>query len=205
MTILTRERLFAVPLHLHRGDARQPKAIMLRHDGDHFTAAYDPERASLDATVMLARVRLSSEGVIISEVILEDHEPDLTALYHAASKLLLNVEITDGPRITEPVVKVLSQDPTQAVYFIPKGWDLSDALARLPAAFANARPEVARHLKRIEQAKKDSDEKINHALDVVAMLILETDDPDGVYDEVLHLLRQVRAERVADTAPAKAA
>lgn len=31
-------------------------------------------------------------------------------------------------------MRVLSQDPTQATYFIPEGWDLSDALERLPAA-----------------------------------------------------------------------
>ncbi|MFE9172008.1 hypothetical protein ACFYNZ_21375 [Streptomyces kebangsaanensis] len=205
MTILTRERLFAVSLHLHQGDARQAKAVMLRRDGDRFTATYDSERVSLDATVMLVRACLSSEGITVSEVVLEDHEPDLTALYHAASKLLLNVEITDGPRITEPVVKVLSQDPTQAVYFIPEGWDLSDALARLPAAFASARPEVARHLKRIEQAKKDSGEKFNRALDVVARLIVETDDPDGVYDEVLQLLHQVQARQATADTPATAA
>lgn len=205
MTILTRGRLFTVSLHLRQGDARQAKAAMLRRDGDCFIATYDPERISLDTAVVLARALLSSESITVCEVILEGHAPDLTALYRAASKLLLDVEITSGPRITEPTVRVLSQDPTQATYFVPEGWDLPDALGRLPAAFADARPKVARNLKRIEQAKKDSGGKIDHALDVVAMLVLETDDPSDVYDEVLHLLHQVRATRTTAGTPATAA
>jgi hypothetical protein len=143
---------------------------------------------------VLARALLASEGITVSEVVLEGHAPDLTALYRAASKLLLDVEITSGPKITEPIVKVLSQNPTQATYFIPAGWDLSDALDRLPAAFADARPKVARSLERIEQAKKDSGGEIDHALGVVAVLALETDDPEGVFEEVLRLFRQVHAE-----------
>ncbi|WUH92474.1 hypothetical protein OG900_21780 [Streptomyces sp. NBC_00433] len=149
---------------------------------------------------MLARALLASEGITVSEVVLEGHAPDLTALYRDASKLLLDVEITNGPKITEPMVKVVSQDPTQAAYFIPEGWDLSDALDRLPAAFAGARPKVARSLKRIEQAKKDSGGEVDHALDVVAVLVMETDDPEGVFEEVLRLFRQVGAEpKTADT------
>ncbi|QFX83017.1 hypothetical protein [Streptomyces sp. SYP-A7193] len=205
MTILTRERLFTVSLHIHQGDARQAKASLLRRDGDRFIATYDPERASLGTAVMLARVTLSSEGITVSEVILEGHDPDLTALYRAASKLLLDVEIASGLRVTEPAVRVLSEDPTQATYLIPEGWDLNDALGRLPAAFAAARPKVARNLKRIEQAKKESGGKIDHALDVVAVLVLETDDPDGVYDEMLQLLHQVRTERTTAAAPATVA
>ncbi|MFD9120562.1 MULTISPECIES: hypothetical protein [Streptomyces] len=205
MTILTCERLFAVSLHLRQGDAQQAKAVMLRRDGDRVIAAYDPERASLDTAAVLTRALLSSERITISEVILEGHDPDLTALYRAASKLLLDVEIASGPRVTEPAVRVLSEDPTQATYFIPEGWDLNDALGRLPAAFAAARPKVARSLKRIEQAKKESGGKIDHALDVIAVLVLETDDPVGVWDEVLQLLHQVRAERTSGAAPATAA
>ncbi|WP_307660606.1 hypothetical protein [Streptomyces sp. V1I1] len=64
---------------------------------------------------------------------------------------------------------------------------------------------MARNLKWIEQAKKDTGGKINHALDMVAVLILETGDPDGVYNEVLQLLHQVRAERATATTPATAA
>ncbi|MFJ9422425.1 hypothetical protein [Streptomyces sp. NPDC101249] len=205
MTILTRERLFAASLHLRQGDAQQAKAVILRRDGDRFIAVYDPERASLDTAAVLTRALLSSKRITISEVILEGHDPDLTALYRAASKLLLDVEIASGPRVTEPTVRALSQDPTQATYFIPEGWDLNDALGRLPAAFAAARPKVARNLKRIEQAKKESGGKIDHALDVIAVLVLETDDPVGVWDEVLQLLHQVRAERTSGAAPATAA
>lgn len=205
MTILTRERFFTASLHVRQGDARQAKAGLLRRDGDRFIATYDPERASLGTAVVLARVILSSEGITVSEVILEGHDPDLTALFHAASKLLLDVEITTGPRITEPAVRLLSQEPTQATYFIPEDWDLSDALERLPAAFARARPVVARNLERIAQAKKDSGGKIDHALDVIAVLVLETGNPDGVWDEVLELLHQVRTERTTAVAPATAA
>ncbi|MFF0680578.1 hypothetical protein ACFYVW_18605 [Streptomyces tendae] len=205
MTLVSRERLFAAPLHLHKGDARQPLAITLRRDGGHFVATYDPERASLDTAAMLARVRLSSEGIAVSELILVDHAPELTALYRGASKLLLDVEVTSGPRITEPVVRVISQQPTQAVYFIPEGWDPSDALDRLPAAFATARPEIARYLQLIKEAKKEAGGKIDEALDMMAVLILETDDPPGVIEEVARICRQVRSERSTDGAPAKAA
>ncbi|WP_282703429.1 hypothetical protein [Streptomyces sp. CC219B] len=205
MTILTRERLCPVSLHLRQGDAQQAKAIMLRRDGDRFIATYDPERASLDTAAVLARALFSSKGITVSEVILEGHDPDVTALYRAASKLLLDVEITSGPRITEPTVKVRSQDPTQATYFIPEGWDLSGALDRLPAAFAGARPVVARNLERIAQAKKDSGGKIDHALDLIAVLVLETDDPAGVWDEVLQLLHQLQAKQTTVGARATAA
>jgi hypothetical protein len=194
MTILTWERFFPVSLHLRQGDALQGKAISLRRDDDCFTVTYDPEGASLDTAAVLARALLASEGITVSEVVLEGHAPDLTALYRAASKLLLDVEIISGSKITEPTVKVLSQDPTQATYFIPEGWNLSDAIYRLPAAFAEARPKVARSLKRIEQAKKDSGGEVDHALDAVAVLVLETDDPDGIFKEVLRLFREIPAE-----------
>lgn len=81
MTILTRERFFTASLHVHLGDARQAKAGLLRRDGDRFIATYDPERASLGTAVVLARVILSSEGITVTEVILEGHDPDLTALF----------------------------------------------------------------------------------------------------------------------------
>ncbi|MFD7967431.1 hypothetical protein [Streptomyces clavifer] len=205
MTILTRERLSGVSLRVHRGDSVQSTAITLRREGQSCIATYDPERISLDAVTMLIRVLLSSKGEIISEVILEDHDPALTALHRAASKLLLDVEITDGPRITYPTVRARSQNPTRATFFIPQGWDLTDALDELPAAFADARPEAAHQLKLIEQAKKDSGGKIDHALDVVAMLILETDDPDSVYDDLLRLFDEDRTEGTTVDAPATAA
>jgi hypothetical protein len=190
MTILTSERLSPVSLHLRQGDARQEKALMLRRGDDCFTVTYDPGRISLDAAAMLARSLFSSEGKTVFEVVLEGHSPDLTAVYHAASKLLLDVEITSGPKITQPTVKVLSKDPTTATYFIPEGWNLADALDRLPTAFADARPKVARSLERIEQAKRDSGGVIDHALDVVAALVLETDDPSGVFEQMLRVFQQ---------------
>ncbi|MBT2895671.1 hypothetical protein [Streptomyces sp. McG3] len=205
MTLLTRRRLSGVSLRVHRGDSAQSTAITLRREGQSCIAAYDPERISLDAATMLIRMLSSSEGEIISEVVLDDHDPALAALYHAASKLLLDVEITDGPRITCPTVRARGQDPARATYFIPQGWDLTDALDELPAAFTDARPEAARNLKLIERAKKDSEGKIDHALDIVAMLILETDDPDSVYDEMLSLFDEGRSEETTVDAPATAA
>ncbi|GAA2260839.1 hypothetical protein GCM10010415_24120 [Streptomyces atrovirens] len=53
--------------------------------------------------------------------------------------------------------------------------------------------------------KKDTEGKIDEALDMVAALILETDHPRGVLDEVVRVCRQVRTERSAGGAPAKAA
>lgn len=191
-------------LHLRQGDARQEMAIELRRNGN-FTATYDPGRASLEAAVALARIRLSSEGITLSEVNLEGHEPDLTALHRAASKLLLNVEITSGPLITEPIVKIRGEDPTQGVYFVPEGWDLTDALACLPDAFTAARPKVALALARIKEANASTGGQISRALDFVGLLILETGDPDSVYANVLRLLHQVGAETTTAQAPAKTA
>ncbi|MFJ4842178.1 hypothetical protein [Streptomyces sp. NPDC088746] len=205
MTLLTREHLSATSVHIYRGDTGQAKPFLLRRDGDRFITTYDPKRADVGTAAVLTRALLSSEGVSVSEVVLEGHDPALTNLYHAASKLLLDVEITRGPRITKPVVRVVSQDPMQATYFIPKKWDLLDALGGLPTAFADARPEAARQLRMLEQAKKGSEGKIDHALDVVAMLILETDDPDSVYDEMLRLLDQYRPKETPVDAPATAA
>lgn len=205
MTILTRERLSGTSVHIYRGDTGRAKPFLLRRDGDRFITTYDPKRADVDTAAVLTRALLSSKGISVSEVILEGHDPALTNLYHAASKLLLDVEITRGPRITKPVVRVVSQDPMRATYYIPKKWDLLDALDKLPIAFADARLEAARQLKLLEQAKKDSDGKIDHALDVVAMLILETDDPDSVYDEMLHLFDPYRTEGTSVDAPTTAA
>ncbi|MFH8292596.1 hypothetical protein [Streptomyces sp. NPDC018059] len=199
------QNVITAPLRVRRGDGRQKTSLLLSRDGDGFTVAYDPDRASLGITAVLARACLSCDGITVSEVILEGHDPELTALYRAASKLLVNIEITSSPRITEPVVKLDSDDPPQATYFISEGWCLSDALDRLPAAFATARPEVARNLLRIEQTKRDSDGQIDQALDVVAALILKTGNPTDVYDQLLDLLDKVRTERASDTATASAA
>lgn len=131
MTILTWERFFPVSLHLRQGDALQGKAISLRRDDDCFTVTYDPEGASLDTAAVLARALLASEGITVSEVVLEGHAPDLTALYRAASKLLLDVEITSGSKITEPTVKVQS-GPEPGDILRPGG--LESVRRHLPAA-----------------------------------------------------------------------
>ncbi len=46
---------------------------------------------------------------------------------------------------------------------------------------------------------------IDHALDVMARLILGTDDPESVYDEMLRLLDQYRTEETSIDTPATAA
>lgn len=191
MTNRISESFRTASLHLHQGDGRQAKAIVVHRYGDHVAATYDPERTTLDTAIMLIRTRLHSEGITVSDVILEGHEPDLAALYRAASKLLLDVELTRGPLITEPAVKVCSQNPMQAAYLVPEGWDLSDALAKLPAAFASARPKVTRDLELIERAKKHADKETSEILQMLTLMVLETDDPAGVYDEMQQLLHQV--------------
>lgn len=184
------ENLRVAPLHVHRGDTRQKMPIMARYDGDRVIATYDPERASAETAVWLGRARLFSEGIIISEVILEGHDPDLTALFRATSKLLLDVEFTNGPRITEPVVKVLGEDSTQASYYVPEGWDLPDALDRLPDAFTAARPKVAHALQWIEEEKKTTGGGASQFLDAVVLMILKTGDPSGVFSEMKRVLHQ---------------
>lgn len=62
MTDQSLTRLRVASLRLCQGGAWQELAITLRRDGDSFTATYDPDRASLEAVVSLARIRLSFEG-----------------------------------------------------------------------------------------------------------------------------------------------
>ncbi|MFE3905521.1 hypothetical protein ACFXPY_35860 [Streptomyces sp. NPDC059153] len=202
---LSLAHLRVAPLYVHRGNAGQEMPIMARHYGDRVVATYDPQRASAETVVWLARARLSPEGITISEVILEGHAPDLTALHHAASKLLLNVEITSGPRITEPVVKVRDEDTTQASYFIPEGWDLADTLNRLPGAFTAARPEVAHALKWIEEEKRTTGGEARRFLDAVILVILKAGDPKRVFDEMKRVLHQADAHEAAASAAARTA
>ncbi|HEX5534758.1 MAG TPA: hypothetical protein VFX33_13540 [Actinomycetales bacterium] len=61
---------------------------------------------------------------------------------------------------------------------------------------------VVRNLERIAQTKKNSGGKIDHALNVIAVVVLETDDPVGVWDEMLQLFHQVQAKQT--TAGARA-
>jgi hypothetical protein len=194
MTIITRRHLQRVVVRVRRADVVEDRPIMLHRDGDDFLATYDPQLACLGTVDMLVRTVLASNDISVSEVIPEDHDADLTALFRACSKLRLYVEITEGPLITEPAVKVWSQDSTQASYFVPQGWDLRDALDRLPAAFSAAKPDIARNLKLIEETKKDSDGRFDKALDMTAALIVETGDPTAVYDWLVDLLKGTATE-----------
>lgn len=66
-------------------------------------------------------------------------------------------------------------------------------------------PKVARNLQLIEQAKNDTGEKSNQVLDLAPVLVLETGDTSGVFDQLLRLLTKVRAEHATDTATATVA
>ncbi|MGW4541609.1 DUF6907 domain-containing protein [Streptomyces chartreusis] len=56
------------------------------------------------------------------------------ALDRACNKLGVLLEITKGPKITEPVVMTRPGFTTTS-YCVPKKWDLADALARLPRCY----------------------------------------------------------------------
>ncbi|MBZ6135540.1 hypothetical protein [Streptomyces olivaceus] len=71
---------------------------------------------------------------------------------------------------------------------MPQRWDLVDALQRLPAAFAAARPDIARELERLDEAKRTAQGTIDQAIDLTASLILQTGDVQGVYDDLVRLL-----------------
>ncbi|MFF0017974.1 hypothetical protein [Streptomyces sp. NPDC005374] len=73
-------------------------------------------------------------------------------------------------------------------YLVPQRWDLADALQRLPAVFAAARPDIARELERLEEAKRTTQGTIDQAIDLTASLIVQTGDVQGVYDDLVRLL-----------------
>ncbi|MFF1693238.1 hypothetical protein ACFVXC_06365 [Streptomyces sp. NPDC058257] len=79
---------------------------------------------------------------------------------------------------------------------------MADADHRLPAAFEAARPEIAEHLGRLEEGKRNTGGKLDQAIDVMAVMILATGDPYGVYEEVRRLLSPARYNH---TAPSSAA
>jgi hypothetical protein len=185
MTTVTRCRLSLVCVRVRRGTARPDKPIMLRHTAAGAIVEYDPDRALLEAATMLTRVRLRREGYTLGEILLEDHDPQLTALYRACSRLHLDVEHTRGPRITEPL---LASREGNWSYLVPQRWDVADALQRLPAAFAEARPDIARELERLEEAKRTTQGTIDQAIDLTASLILQTGNVQGVYADLVRLL-----------------
>ncbi|MFE7030765.1 hypothetical protein ACFU9Y_10690 [Streptomyces sp. NPDC057621] len=185
MTAITRRQLSLVPVRVRRGATHSDKPIRLRHTADGACVVYDPDWAGLDAATMLTRMRLRMEGFTLGEILLEDHEPQLTALYLACSRLQLDVEHTTGPRTTEPVVVCHEGDWS---YMVPEQWDTADALERLPAAFTAARPGIACELERLKEAKRTTQGSIDQALDLTASLLLQTGDAAGVYAELLRLL-----------------
>ncbi|MFG2948415.1 hypothetical protein [Streptomyces adustus] len=185
MTVVTRRCLSLASVRVRRGTARPDKPIMLRLTAAGGDVEYDPERATLDTVTMLTRVRLRMEGYTLGEIFLEDHDPHLTALYRACSRLHLDVEHTMGPRISEPTVVDREGDWS---YLVPEQWDLVDALERLPAAFAAVRPDIAREVERLEEAKRTTQGRIDQAIDLAASLILQTGDVRGVYDDLARLL-----------------
>ncbi|MFF7139477.1 hypothetical protein ACFZBZ_45225 [Streptomyces sp. NPDC008196] len=185
MTTVTRCRLSLVPVRVRRGTAWPDKPVVLHHSATGAIVEYDPERACLETATMLTRVGLRLRGYTLGEILLEDHDPQLTALYGACSRLHLEVEHTTGPRITEPTVVNREDD---WAYLVPQRWDLADALQRLPAAFAAARPDIARELERLEEAKRTTQGTINQAIDLTASLIAQTGDVQGVYYDLVRLL-----------------
>ncbi|WP_416983506.1 hypothetical protein [Streptomyces sp. T028] len=179
-------------LTVRRGPVVSPsKAADLRVEGDAATLVYDRHRANPGTAVWLARVLLSQHGYAVRETILDGMGPDITVLFREASRLRLNVEL--GSRIAVPTVVARPHSP--ASYLIPAGWDLADAVDRLPAAHAAARPEVVGALARIAEEKRDHGGALDRAFDTAAGMILETGDPAAVWDTLTRVLDQVEFER----------
>ncbi|MEU4616597.1 hypothetical protein [Streptomyces umbrinus] len=118
MIAISLSQLNDVTVRIRLGTAIQDKPIMVGRDGGRFTVAYDLKRVSLDGAAMLSRSSLRTMGYTVAEIILEDHDPDLTSLYRSCSKLRMNVEHTEGPLITEPAVKGRGEAWS---YMVPKG------------------------------------------------------------------------------------
>ncbi|WP_432024990.1 hypothetical protein [Streptomyces parvus] len=97
MTTLTHAHLNGVTVRIRRGAITWDSPMMLARNGDLSTVAYDLDMAPLDATSMLIRVRLRMEGYTATEIVLEDHDPHLTALYQVCSELHLNNERAKRP------------------------------------------------------------------------------------------------------------
>jgi hypothetical protein len=179
-------------LTVRRGPVVSPgKAADLSIEGDTATVVYDRHRINPGTAVWLARVLLHQHGYAVRETVLDGMGPDITALFQEASRLRLNVEL--GSRVAAPTVRVDNCGP--ASYMIPAGWNLADALDRLPAAHEAARPEVVRHLRSITEEKQAHGGALDRALDTAAGMILETGDPDRVWDTLARLLDQAESGR----------
>ncbi|GAA3853933.1 hypothetical protein GCM10023084_05210 [Streptomyces lacrimifluminis] len=175
-------------LTVRRGSVASPdKAAEIRDvrrtDGTA-TLVYDRHLANPGTAVWLARYSLRQHGYTVREVILDGMGPDITALFREASRLRLDVELGSG----SGVPRVVTRDDSPASYLVPKGWDLADAADRLPDAHAAARPKVVRALRMIAEEKGKSGGIIDRALDVAVGMILETGDPDRVWDTLTRAL-----------------
>ncbi|MBP0456488.1 hypothetical protein [Streptomyces montanisoli] len=197
---MTADILRDLTLTVRRGPVASPgKAAELRDilsaDGTG-TVIYDRHLTDPGTAIWLARLLLRQYGYAVTEVILDGMGPDITALFREASRLRLNVEL--GSHATAP--RVVANEHGPASYLIPAGWDLADAADRLPAAHEVARPEVVRNLRRIAAEKRKAGGTLARALDTAAGMILETGDPDLVWDTLTRVLNQVESEQAGVSA-----
>ncbi|MFJ3666523.1 hypothetical protein ACIPSE_08710 [Streptomyces sp. NPDC090106] len=180
-------------LTVRRGTTSSGKAADLRDlspADSTATLIYDRHLTHPGTAVWLARIMLRQHGYAVREVTLDGMGPDITALFREASRLRLNVFL--GCRGGTP--RVVTFD-SPAAYEIPAGWDLADATDRLPAAHAAARPHVVRVLRAMDIEKEKNGGRIDKVLDVAAGMILETGDPDQVWDTLTRLLDRTESER----------
>ncbi|MFE0729523.1 hypothetical protein ACFW2X_14970 [Streptomyces antibioticus] len=91
MTAIIRGHLNGGTVRICRGTTAQDSYMMLARNGDHFTVAYDPDVAPSMPPHVLTHVRLRVEGYTVTEIVLQDHGPHLTALYRVYSKLHLTL------------------------------------------------------------------------------------------------------------------
>lgn len=182
-------------LTVRRGTASPDKAADIRDvsraDGTA-TLVYDRHRTNPGTAVWLARIVLRQYGYAVREVVLDGMGPDITALFREASRLRLNVELGSGTGVPRIVAR---DDNGPASYLIPNSWDLADATDRLPDAHAVARPKVVRVLRAIAVEKERNGGIIDKALDVAAGMILETGNPDRVWDTLTRALGLDERER----------
>ncbi|MFD0138028.1 hypothetical protein ACFVIL_29310 [Streptomyces sp. NPDC127159] len=86
-----------------------------------------------------------AEAVRAAEQPRRSNDDDYLRLHVACSQRGIRVEYSNGPRITEPTIKLVAGVVT---YFVPKNWDLQDAQDRLPGLHDGftARESVDRYI-----------------------------------------------------------
>lgn len=144
------------------------------------TIVYDRHLTNPGTAVWLARYPLRDHGYAVREVILEGMGPDITTLFREASRLRLDVHLGSSTGVP----RIATYDHSPAAYLIPNGWNLADAAERLPDMHTAARPKVVRALRMIAEEKGKNGGIFDYALDVAAGMILETGDPDQVWDTI---------------------